>query len=77
MAIVGIFNAMTSFVVQFVFPWELSNLGSAAIFFSYSAFGLVALILLAWLLPETKGKSLEELEKLLSHSSTENLNTNE
>ena len=66
MAIVGFFNAMTSFAVQFVFPWELSNLGSASIFFIYSGFGLVALVLLGWLLPETKGKSLEELELILA-----------
>jgi sugar porter (SP) family MFS transporter len=66
MAMVGFFNAMSSFVVQFVFPWELSNLGNAAIFFIYSALGLVAFVLLAWLLPETKGKSLEELEQVLS-----------
>ena len=66
MALVGFFNAMSSFVVQFVFPWELSNLGSATIFFIYSILGLVAFILLGWLLPETKGKSLEELEQILA-----------
>ena len=68
MAIVGFFNAMTSFFVQFVFPWELSNLGSASIFFIYSGLGLVGLALLAWMLPETKGKSLEELELILSRT---------
>jgi predicted MFS family arabinose efflux permease len=36
------------------------------IFFIYSALGLVAFVLLGWLLPETKGKSLEELETLLA-----------
>jgi len=66
MAIVGFFNAMASFAVQFVFPWELANLGNATIFFIYSGFGLVAFVLLGWLLPETKGKSLEELEVLLA-----------
>jgi len=66
MALVGFFNAMSSFMVQFVFPWELSNLGNAMIFFIYSALGLVAFVLLGWLLPETKGKSLEELETLLA-----------
>ena len=65
MAIAGLFNAMASFMVQFVFPWELSNLGSAAIFFIYSIFALVAFVLLGWLLPETRGKSLEELELIL------------
>ena len=68
LALVGFFNAMSSFMVQFIFPWELSHLGSAAIFFIYSALGLVAFILLGWLLPETKGKSLEELELILSRS---------
>ena len=63
MALVGFFNAMSSFMVQFVFPWELSNLGNAMIFFIYSALGLVAFVLLGWLLPETKGKSLEEIER--------------
>jgi sugar porter (SP) family MFS transporter len=69
MALVGFFNAISSFMVQFVFPWELSNLGNAIIFFIYSALGLVAFVLLGWLLPETKGKSLEELEKLLAKRS--------
>jgi sugar porter (SP) family MFS transporter len=66
MALAGFFNAMSSFLVQFVFPWQLANIGNAAIFFIYSAFGLVALILLARLLPETKGRSLEELERILA-----------
>ncbi|MDH3788844.1 MAG: MFS transporter [Xanthomonadales bacterium] len=66
MALAGFFNATSSFAVQFVFPWQLSNMGSAAIFFVYSAPGLVAFLLLAWLLPETKGESLEELELLLA-----------
>ena len=65
LAVVGLFNAGTSFLVQFVFPWELASLGNAATFFVYSGFGVVALVLLGWLLPETKGKSLEELEAVL------------
>ena len=52
--------------MQLVFPWELSHLGIATIFFIYAAFGLAALLLVAWLLPETKGKSLEELETILA-----------
>jgi MFS family permease len=66
MALAGFFNAMSSFLVQFVFPWQLANIGNAAIFFIYSAFGLLAFILLARLLPETKGRSLEELERILA-----------
>ena len=57
---------MSSFAVQFVFPRELSNLGNAAVFFIYAAFGLAAFLLLIRLLPETKGKSLEVLEGILA-----------
>ena len=56
MALAGFFNAMSSFVVQFVFPWELSSVGNAAIFFVYSALGLAAFLLLIWLLPTNTSK---------------------
>jgi SP family arabinose:H+ symporter-like MFS transporter len=48
--------------VQQIFPWELSNLGSALSFFLFGAIALVGFIVLLKTLPETKGKSLEELE---------------
>jgi len=66
LAVVGMFNATTSFLVQFIFPWELSHLGNSTVFFIYAGFGLAALLLTSWLLPETKGKSLEELEQILT-----------
>jgi len=66
MAIAGLFNSISSFLVQFVFPWEMSNLGNAKTFFIYSFLGVIAFILLIKLLPETKGKSLEDLEVLLA-----------
>jgi hypothetical protein len=53
----------------------LSNLGSAVIFFVYSALGLVAFILLGRLLPETKGRSLEELEGLMAGTGRKSLPT--
>lgn len=62
MAFVGFFNGLASFAVQFLFPWQLANLGSAATFFGYALFGIVGLALIAWLLPETKGRTLEQLE---------------
>ena len=45
--------------------WELSNLGNALTFFIYGVFGLLGLIIVLILLPETKGRSLEELELIL------------
>ncbi|MBT8232633.1 MAG: sugar porter family MFS transporter [Saprospiraceae bacterium] len=63
---VGFTNSLTSyFVVQF-FPWQLETFGSAATFLIYALFAMIAFFLLFKLLPETKGKSLEELEKELA-----------
>ena len=64
-AVIGFINSATSTLVQFIFPWELSNFGNAITFIIFGAFGLVALVILARLLPETKGKSLEEIEEHL------------
>lgn len=64
----GTINSAFSFLVQLVFPWELANLGNSGTFFLYGVFGLVGLIILKIYLPETKGKSLEELEKILVKS---------
>lgn len=61
----GFVNSAVSFLVQLVFPWELETLGSATTFLAYGCFGLVGLAILAWCLPETRGRSLEELEELL------------
>ncbi len=62
---VGLVNSGVSFLVQLLFPWQLANLGTAGTFFIYGAFAVVGLLLIVRLLPETKGKSLEELEDLL------------
>jgi len=62
---VGLVNSGISFMVQLLFPWQLANLGNAATFFIYGVFAFIGLLLIARLLPETRGKSLEELEKQL------------
>lgn len=62
---VGLINSGVSFTVQLVFPWELSNLGATMTFAIYGAFALVGLAIVLTLLPETKGKTLEELEDVL------------
>jgi SP family arabinose:H+ symporter-like MFS transporter len=59
---VGLINSAVSFLVQLIFPWELQNLGNSVTFLIYGLFAIVGLIILMRLLPETKGKSLEELE---------------
>lgn len=62
---VGLINSAVSFGVQLVFPWELATLGSSMTFLIYGAFAALGLIFIIWVVPETKGKSLEELETLL------------
>ena len=65
---IGFINSAISFSVQLVFPWELENLGNAGTFLIYGVFGLLGLIFVLVFLPETKGKSLEELETILVKS---------
>lgn len=61
----GFINSGVSFIVQLVFPWELAVLGASTTFLIYGIFAAIGLIFIAILLPETKNKSLEELESLL------------
>lgn len=78
-AFTGLVNSAISFTVQLVFPWELANLGTAATFFIYGVFAIIGLGLIYWLLPETKGKSLEEISDIFhketNHNESEELAT--
>lgn len=62
---VGFINSAISFLVQLIFPWELANLGSTGTFLLYGVFAFIGLVSIMKLLPETKGKSLEQLEAIL------------
>ena len=58
----GLINSSVSFIVQLVFPWELENFGPATTFLVYGSFAIVGLIFVMRVLPETKGRSLEQLQ---------------
>jgi len=62
---VGFVNSAVSFLVQLVFPWELSELGTTLTFLIFGLFAFFGLLLILKLVPETKGKTLEELEAIL------------
>jgi MFS family permease len=62
---VGLINSGISFGVQLVFPWELETLGNSTTFLIYGVFAAIGLVFVMRILPETKGRSLEELEKIL------------
>ncbi|MFS4493805.1 sugar porter family MFS transporter [Maribacter sp. 2308TA10-17] len=63
--VIAFINSLISSLVQLVFPWELSNLGNALTFFIFGAIALVGFFVMLKILPETKGKSLEQIEKEL------------
>ena len=62
---VGVINSAISFGVQLVFPWELERLGNSTTFLIYGVFAAIGFVIIMRLLPETKGRTLEELEKIL------------
>ena len=61
--VIAFVNSLISSLVQLVFPWELSNFGNALTFFIFGIIALIGLFFMIKVVPETKGKSLEELEK--------------
>lgn len=67
---VGLINSLVSFGVQLIFPLELATLGAALTFSSYGIFAVIGLVLIIWLMPETKGKSLEQLESMFGNNKT-------
>jgi len=64
-SIMGFWNSIVSFSVATVFPVQLEYLGSAGTYLIYAIFGLLTFLFVWRFVPETKGKSLEELEEEL------------
>ncbi len=62
---VGTINAFSSFLVATFFPVQLANFGSSTTYFIYAGFMFFCLFFTWKYVVETKGKSLEELEKQL------------
>jgi MFS transporter, SP family, arabinose:H+ symporter len=62
---VGFINSLVSYLVQQFFPWQLDNLGSSNTFLIYGLFAAVGIFFVWFVVPETKNKSLEELEGIL------------
>lgn len=61
--VIAFINSLISSIVQLIFPWELSNLGNAMTFFIFGIIALIGFFIMLKIVPETKGKSLEEIEK--------------
>ncbi|MBU2918854.1 sugar porter family MFS transporter [Psychrosphaera sp. F3M07] len=54
-----------SYFMQKFFPWQLKHMGAGDIFLSYAAAGIIGFYLLYRYLPETKNRSIEEVEAIL------------
>ena len=63
MSIATFANWATNFFTAFLFPWYVSKIGMGAGFFTFAGMCLMATIFFYKYVPETKGKSLEEIEK--------------
>ena len=61
----GFFNSLVSYAVQQVFPWELSTFGPAVTFLIFGIFAILAFLFSFAFIPETKGRTLEQLEAQL------------
>lgn len=62
---------ITNFLVGFSFPILLSGVGLSTTFFIFAVLGIAAITFVKKFLPETKGKSLEQLEQYFrSYSET-------
>jgi MFS transporter, SP family, arabinose:H+ symporter len=59
---VGLVNSSVAFLVTLVFPWQLETLGNSGTFLIYGVLSVLGLAFIMRILPETKSRSLEELE---------------
>ncbi len=65
-SVAGTFNALTSFAVATMFPIELEKMGSGTTFLIYVIFMVLCFLFVWRFVPETKGKSLEQIESELT-----------
>ncbi|WP_129775870.1 sugar porter family MFS transporter [Peristeroidobacter soli] len=61
-SVAGFWNALTSATVTMIFPWALATLSSGGTFLAFGLFATAALLFVVLLVPETKGRTLEQLE---------------
>lgn len=67
-SLVSVINSLVSFLVTFLFPIQLETFGAAITMFIYGLSALVTLGFIYWVLPETKGKSLEQITEQMARA---------
>jgi len=68
MSVAIFFLWVSVFAVSQTFPMLLSSIGSAYTFWIFMIMSVLAFIFVKRMVPETKGKSLEEIEKYFMHA---------
>ena len=63
MSIATFANWGINFLTAFMFPWYVAKIGMNVGFFTFAGMCLIATVFFYKYIPETKGKSLEEIEK--------------
>ena len=63
MSVATVANWTSNFVISLTFLGLVSLLGTNTVFFMYAIVGVISLIFVLKLVPETKGLSLEEITK--------------
>ncbi|MEO1451960.1 MAG: MFS transporter, partial [Bacteroidota bacterium] len=71
----ALITSIISYLVQQFFPWQLTVMGASEIFLFYAILSGAGLIVLIKYLPETKNKSIEEIEIALGSNPKPILNT--
>ncbi len=67
----ALITSIISYLVQQFFPWQLTVMGASEIFLFYAVMSAFGLIILFRTLPETKNKSIEEIETTLAKTPPE------
>ena len=68
MSVAIFFLWVSVFAVSQTFPMLLSSIGSSYTFWIFMVMSVLAFFFVKKLVPETKGKSLEEIEKYFMHA---------
>ena len=64
LALATITNFASNFLVSLCLPTLQDTLGASGLYFAFAGVGVLALITIQAIVPETKGKSLEQIERL-------------
>ena len=73
-SLVTVCNWTCGFLVTKTFPGMVSQLGAFGVFFMFACIMFLALLFTIFIFPETKGKSLEEIEEILTGKNKQNRN---